>query len=304
MNWKTEIYDNDGCEAIRTEYRVLLGLKLSDKEAERTIMQYCIGQAASGTPEEGRLWLALALTQWSYGRLTPTAKEKALLWLQIDGIVSEGTAHKLKETLLSPQPQRKNFGVPPWAKSCPWPEGGLLAYRICTDTHYQDNNFWGKLVLLRIVEIIQYPITFVAPEAGSIKRMAVALYNWCGNTIPDISIINELEFTPIISYQKAPDFRHFQSAEKSVPASEFRALLNEFVETVEHKIPEYFIQLDWKANSGVFTYLGSDCNFKKPTHDYALNNGAWILSHSNAFDVTLMRRLQELLDAGKLRYNV
>lgn len=301
MNWKTEIYRDEGCEIIKTEYRILLGAKMSDEEAERATMEYCLARTVPGTPQEGRLWFALALTQWNYGRLTPTAKEKALHWLQFDGIVSEETCKKLKEALNSPMRKRRSFSLPPWMKPCPWPEGSLLAYRIMTSSDHKINPFWNKYVLLRIIRIEHPPYTFVAPEAGCRRNMFVALYNWCGDDIPDPSIADTLEFTPISSGQPPLANAALLSFDASSLSPRMQELFGKVIEAVENTEPEYSHQLDWKAEKGVFTYLGCDPDVKSYVPDYVLKRGKWILNHSNAFDLCLMRRLQELSDAGCLR---
>lgn len=301
MNWKTEIYRDEGCEIIKTEYRILLGTKMSDEEAERAIMEYCLARTVLGTPKEGRLWFALALTQWNYGRLTPTAKEKALHWLQFDGIVSEETRKKLKEALDSPMRKRRSFSLPPWMKPCPWAEGSLLAYRIITNTEHKTNPFGGKYVLLRIVRIEQPPYTFVAPEVGNRKNMFVALYNWCGDDIPDPSVVDTLEFTPIMLGRQTHINTSLLSFDMSALSPRLQDMFEEAVEAVENMEPEYSYQLDWKAEKGVFTYLGCDPNVKSYVPDYIRNRDKWILSHSNAFDLALMQRLKELSDAGELR---
>lgn len=304
MSWETEIYNHDGCEVIRTEYKVLLGTKMSDEEAEHTIMKFCLARTIPGTPEEGRLWFALALTQWKYGLLTPTAKAKALHWLQFDGIVSEGTQKALKETLVSPMPKKRAFSLPSWMKPCPWPEGSLLAYRIITNDEHKTNPFGSKYVLLRIIRIEQPPYTYVAPEAGCRKNMFVALYNWCGEHIPDPSIVDTLEFTPIVSGQSPCGNTSLRGVNMSSMSPRLQELLGNAIEVVENTEPEYSHQLDWKAKKGVFTYLGCDSDVKSYVPDYVLKRGKWILTHSNAFDLVLMRRLQQLSNAGELRKDV
>ena len=71
-------------------------------------------------PFDGRMfWLALADTQWNWGRLLPNVKEKALKiiseipYMDIESLknwehaFSKKKVIKLKEKLLSPQPKEK-----------------------------------------------------------------------------------------------------------------------------------------------------------------------------------------------------
>lgn len=64
-----ELYCDALCQAVKKEYRLLLSVKLSDWEAEKRTIDYCMREYVANSDDEGRMWLALAFVQWKQGRL-------------------------------------------------------------------------------------------------------------------------------------------------------------------------------------------------------------------------------------------
>lgn len=129
--WNTSLYGNDTARDVKGDYVHKLRSGKSDQEAmEAMLVEY---ERTKDDEDEGPLfWLALADTQWEYGRLTEPVREKALQLLA-QGVDqerwSEAGAEKLEawnetcralgEKLRSPQPPRKRIR-PYKLYQCPW----------------------------------------------------------------------------------------------------------------------------------------------------------------------------------------
>ena len=305
MDWKTEVYGfGDGyCDDIKLDYKILLGLKLSDEEAEEKAMKYSSRFFESETVEEGRAWGAIALTQWKYGRLTPSAKENALRWLKVDGVFSKNTAQKLEDTLLSPMKKKRNFSIPPWARNtCPWPEGTLLAYHLTSASNEENQPFWGKYALLRIVDLEFTPYTILAPELGGFKRMRIAVYNWCGSRIPDPNIVSHLEYMPLEENASLMTSEQFERFLSMLPG-DMLGVLDKTVTPLRTAKPRYTTVVDNDDLGKLYTYLDCDPDFKKHTPEEIGGERYGVYSGAPALDCVLMNRFKKLSDAGRLKYD-
>ena len=70
-----KLYDNDYASDVRADYIEFLRSKLSDEAAaKQTILKHA---DVMGSEDEPLFWLALADTQWDYGRNYPEVLEKA-----------------------------------------------------------------------------------------------------------------------------------------------------------------------------------------------------------------------------------
>lgn len=134
-------------------------------------------------------WLALADTQWEYGRLTEPVREKALQLLA-QGVDQERwseagaeklaawneTCRALGEKLRSPQPPRKRIR-PYKLYQCPWALGDVFAYRF-SGAYSREKGFAGKYVVFRKVgEDTWWP---------GHRIPVVRLYRWIGENIPPL----------------------------------------------------------------------------------------------------------------------
>ena len=174
----------------------------------------------------------------------------------------------------------------------PWPVGTLLAYRIMSsDSDFVQNSvLWNKYVLLRVVKVDPF---FVSDS----KFMAVCLYDWTGDSLPNPEIVNELSFTyfslekPLLA-GRGLDFLTRQLSKADVCSDKKDELLT--------NVPKprrcTFVLLDWRCCKGidknaVFTSLGCDPAFADNTPAIFYENAGGItLTHSIPFDVMLVRR--------------
>ncbi len=111
------LFHDDVAADVRSEYLDLLAGGASDADAFRTMLLEWT--ESIGDYDDGPVfWLALAATQWEYGRLHSRAKSQALKIINkgtgIDRWADAGLAKKrqavlaqLKKKLLSPQPERR-----------------------------------------------------------------------------------------------------------------------------------------------------------------------------------------------------
>lgn len=299
--WETEIYHGELAQEIRSEYRKLLAVKKSDSEAEQLVVDYWTNHVTPGSNDEGHMWLALALCQWELGRLSAAVKEKAIYWLRrpVEGI-SKDAMDMLEITLHSSMPKKKHVPLPAWVAKCPWPAGSLLAYRIISHENGKVRNspYWEKYVLLRVIMIKRKPVAMLAPDAGWSESMLVGLYNWCGNTIPDASIVDRLEFTPIsvidASLSKAVINRIYQASTMDISIDKYKTVVKQLAEPRV----ETCCCLDWHCAKNidsrkVFTYMGCDTTFQ-PSDFFKTETTQYSFAHSIPFDAMLFNRLKQL----------
>lgn len=301
--WKKEILGNSLAEDVIEDYRELLSVGQCDIEAENIIIEYYMKHIFQCNSDEKNFWLALALIQWEWGRLSNRVREKAFYWLKLlQSEMAEETAVRLKECLLSPMPILKKIPRPRYVSKCPWPVGSLLAYRIIsTDVpEVVDSPYWRKYVLLRIVMIKRTPVSRLSPDSEWRESMIVGLYDWFGDSIPDPAIVNHLSFTPIsvhstllsANIQSYISRKLEQHSDSGVASFCMNSLSMERVETC--------VCLDWRCAKGinsenVFTYLGIDPKFGECTSDFFKTDiTQYSISHSIPFDVTLAKRFEQL----------
>ena len=158
--WGTSLYANDTASDIRGDYVDKLRRGKTNEESTKELID--ANRSIMGDEEEEPLfWFALADTQWNYGRLLPSVKEKALEWLEKDGDIiawkesAENndyeawlrTREKLKEKLLSPQPVPKKV-YKYRIYHCKWRVGDVYAYRFESE-YSKKRGFYGKYLIFR-----------------------------------------------------------------------------------------------------------------------------------------------------------
>jgi hypothetical protein len=148
--WGTGIFSDDNAADLRDDYRKLIGDGLTGPQAtDRLIAQWAPARDPDLKPV---FWLALALTQWSCGRLEARVQEEALRVIA-DGSATRAWAggpherkrravlESAKRKLESPQPAERKIKKQVLA-TCDWERGDLIGYRLTT----------GDYVLLRMLD--------------------------------------------------------------------------------------------------------------------------------------------------------
>ena len=149
--WGTGIFSDDNASDLREDYRRLIGEGISGPDAtDRLLKEW----SPEGDPAlEPVFWLALAVTQWSCGRLEERVKAKAL------GVIEDGSAiaqwrgggnlerkrqavlDATRKKLESPQPEARPIKKKVLA-TCDWERGELIAYRLLS----------GDWIVLRMLD--------------------------------------------------------------------------------------------------------------------------------------------------------
>jgi len=143
-SWGPGIFSDDLAEDIRAQYRELLEDGVPDPEAsERIIDEY---EGLDGD-EAHILWLALAATQASSGRLEEPVKQRALeiidgdigleLWIQrgpAEVAKRKAALDELRQTLSGPQKARSKIRKA-WAHVTDLAPGDVMAYKAPNGLH-------------------------------------------------------------------------------------------------------------------------------------------------------------------------
>lgn len=189
--WGTFLYANDTTCDIREEYIDKLKRGKTNEEATQELIEQ--NREIQGDVEEEPLfWFALADTQWNYGKLLPSVKERALFFLEkseeLDRWRDAGekklnawiqTLTKLKKKLDTPMPKEKKISKYNFYQ-CEWNLGDVFAYKFCSE-YSKEKNFRGRYVVFRKVSEDTYWPGHIVP--------VVQVYNWVGEAIPQLEKI-------------------------------------------------------------------------------------------------------------------
>jgi hypothetical protein len=173
--WGTALFSDDTACDVRDDYIEILGDGLTGSEAtERLLAQW--SDSLKDQDEAPVFWLALAATQWRYGRLESRVRQEAI------NVIDKGTdlarwksspdyrkrravLEKLRAKLLSPPPPEKQVRKR-FRDSNEWKVGDLVAYRLLS----------GRRVILRV-------IGHHADKGG--RAPICELLDWVGEEVPD-----------------------------------------------------------------------------------------------------------------------
>lgn len=224
--WSTRIFDDDGAQDIKAQYRILLGYGVSNGEAYQMIKDRFYRDYA-GADEEDVYWLSIALYQWQNGILMDEVKENAIRCIDNEEYLErwkdsgEKVYEKRKQVLQTMRDKLLNETNPvKKVAKCPsyyrlktkWKVGDLLAYRMLAEyphlaeSEYEDSRklgecremLEGKYVLLRVVENKRKPVTELCPELDYTSWSNIMLYDWMGEKIPSEEEIKKIPFKKIV----------------------------------------------------------------------------------------------------------
>jgi hypothetical protein len=183
----TAIFSDDFACDIRDEFKELLGEGMSSEEATKFLIENN-DEAESSEDEASVFWLSLAAVQWQTGRLLEEVKQKAIEVIDTDADLKrwelEGDERlvtkrkkeliKLKEKLLSPQPQQKKIAKV-YREFTPFEIGDVFSYAHSSGKfalfrvigHFQDNG--GRKP---ICELLDFFNTTIPTDKDSLEKMA------------------------------------------------------------------------------------------------------------------------------------
>ena len=200
--WGVKIFQDDVACDVKDDYLNRLKVGYTNEEATKEVIERN-EDFTSDYDDREIFWMALAATQWKYGRLLPEVKKEALKCIQSGRNLErweddekqyekrKKVLEELEEQLNSPQPPEKRVGR--MKLSTPqWDVGDVLLYQIKGEK-VKKHRYYGKYALLRVVGIRRCNVGSL-PREYSNKLDIVALYNWIGDEEPDIEVIKSLPF--------------------------------------------------------------------------------------------------------------
>jgi hypothetical protein len=207
--WGINLYQDDVALDVRDEYLNRLRIGMNNKGATDAILN---SYESENENDEDTviMYLALADTQSKYGRLLPQIKKQALKYINnnidLERWIEDKKKYEkrkkvldeLKERLETKQLVEKPISKLTFARSS-WDKGDLLFYQILNEEE-KDRKWHGKYVLLRVVEIKKFSKGSLPIDEYYDEMPIISLYNWVGDMIPKIELVNKLNFILLENY--------------------------------------------------------------------------------------------------------
>lgn len=295
--WVRRFWEDDQSYFIRSEYKKLLQLGMTDAQAEEQLTAYCLRHLSDSPADTHRMYIALALAQWEMGRMTEICKENALNRLYFLQKVYDDTLLKSIEIRLrQAMPSRLTVSKAS-ERRCPWREGSLLAYRIQNNEDCSNSPYWHQYVLLRVVRLVRWPHSIVVPDKCYSETMLVGLYDWFGENIPGTEEIKRLQFTPICVEQAQLRQSHFAPVLPKLLASIDKTTVESLLQRLTTGRVETCYSLIWDRKckqDGTLTFLGCNPDFLDDDFVFCTELTDYSMGGPCALDGALCRRLKEL----------
>jgi hypothetical protein len=195
--WGTAVFSDDTACDVRDSYIDLLDDGLSGPEATKKLVGVW-SKLLEDSDENPVFWLALAATQWKYGRLEPHVLEKALCAIDDGSDLARWDVgskdfrkrrvvlDRLRVQLMSSQPPERRIPKR-FRESNEWKTGELIAYRLLSD----------RFVVLKVIGH--------HTDKGGASPICVLL-NWVGDRLPNES---QLKSAGIRKSNEAPPMTQF-----------------------------------------------------------------------------------------------
>lgn len=200
--WGTGLYQDDDTCDIKEDYLNFLRVGMTDEKAMEELIEYN-GELIEDEETGPLFWLALADTQWKYGRLTKEVKEKALeiinngkdlkRWEKDKKLYTKRkkVLENLKERLNTEQPEKKKIGKMKFIRPN-WKVGDVLLYQILNED-IEDHEWHGKYVLLKVMGTKKSRIGCLQFSKYYNEREVLSLYNWVGKKEIEKNEISKLK---------------------------------------------------------------------------------------------------------------
>ena len=267
--WGANLYQDDVALDVKDEYKDNLRRGKTNEEAMQEIIDK-YQELLEDEEDRGVFWLALADTQWNLGRLDEQVKEQALEIIELGTDLKRWEINeklynkrkeileKLKEKLLSPQPEEKR--MPKYRTyKCEWKNGDVFAYQLKSE-YAKEQGLEGRyLIIQKIDEIDWYPCSTIPLVRAKITE---------SKTIPKTEKeIDELRYiqTDYCLYE-----RRFWGQDASRPLEE--QIIGKSFNTDEYGLlPEYMASIiitSKNMTKGKLTYLGNYTNVTPPQNEF------------------------------------
>lgn len=267
--WGANLYQDDVALDVKDEYKDNLRRGKTNEEAMQEIIDK-YQELLEDEEDRGVFWLALADTQWNLGRLDEQVKEHALEVIELGTDLKRWESNeklynkrkeileKLKEKLLSPQPEEKR--MPKYRTyKCEWKNGDVFAYQLKSE-YAKEQGLEGRyLIIQKIDEIDWYPCSTIPLVRVKITE---------GKTIPKTEKeIDELEYiqTGFTSYERRfAGFSALRPLKDQIKGMSFN--------TDEYGLlPEYMASIvitSKNMTKGKLTYLGNYTNITPSQNEF------------------------------------
>lgn len=267
--WGANLYQDDVALDVKDEYKDNLRKGKTNEETMQEIVDK-YQELLEDEEDRGVFWLALADTQWNLGRLDEQVKEQALEIIELGTDLKrwenneklynkrKEILEKLKEKLLSPQPEEKR--MPKYRTyKCEWENGDVFAYQLKSEYAKEQGLENRYLIIQKIDEIDWYPCSTIPLVRVKITE---------GKTIPKTEKeIDELEYiqTWFTSYERRfAGFSALRPLKDQIKGMSFN--------TDEYGLlPEYMVSIvitSKNMTKGKLTYLGNYTNINPPQNEF------------------------------------
>ena len=267
--WGANLYQDDVALDIKDEYKDNLRRGKTNEEAMQEIIDK-YQELLEDEEDRGVFWLALADTQWNLGRLDEQVKEQALEIIELGTDLKRWEINeklynkrkeileKLKEKLLSPQPEEKR--MPKYRTyKCEWENGDVFAYQLKSEYAKEQGLENRYLIIQKIDEIDWYPCSTIPLVRVKITE---------DKTLPKTEKeIDELEYiqTWFTSYERRfAGFSALRPLKDQIKGMSFN--------TDEYGLlPEYMVSIvitSKNMTKGKLTYLGNYINITPPQNEF------------------------------------
>ena len=267
--WGANLYQDDVALDIKDEYKDNLRRGKTNEEAMQEIIDK-YQELLEDEEDRGVFWLALADTQWNLGRLDEQVKKQALEIIELGTDLKRWEINeklynkrkeileKLKEKLLSPQPEEKR--MPKYRTyKCEWENGDVFAYQLKSEYAKEQGLENRYLIIQKIDEIDWYPCSTIPLVRVKITE---------DKTIPKTEKeIDELEYiqTWFTSYERRfAGFSALRPLKDQIKGMSFN--------TDEYGLlPEYMVSIvitSKNMTKGKLTYLGNYINITPPQNEF------------------------------------
>lgn len=267
--WGANLYQDDVALDVKDEYKDNLRRGKTNEEAMQEIIDK-YQELLEDEEDRGVFWLALADTQWNLGRLDDQVKEQALEIIELGTDLKRWEVNeklynkrkeileKIKEKLLSPQPEEKR--MPKYRTyKCEWENGDVFAYQLKSEYAKEQGLEDRYLIIQKIDEIDWYPCSTIPLVRVKITE---------DKTIPKTEKeIDELEYiqTWFTSYERRfAGFSALRPLKDQIKGMSFN--------TDEYGLlPEYMVSIIISSKNmtkGKLTYLGNYTNITPPQNEF------------------------------------
>ena len=267
--WGANLYQDDVALDVKDEYKDNLRRGKTNEETMQEIIDK-YQELLEDEEDRGVFWLALADTQWNLGRLDDQVKEQALEIIELGTDLKRWEVNeklynkrkeileKLKEKLLSPQPEEKR--MPKYRTyKCEWENGDVFAYQLKSEYAKEQGLEDRYLIIQKIDEIDWYPCSTIPLVRVKITE---------DKTIPKTEKeIDELEYiqTWFTSYERRfAGFSALRPLKDQIKGMSFN--------TDEYGLlPEYMVSIIISSKNmtkGKLTYLGNYINITPPQNEF------------------------------------